>query len=285
MASENFESEIRRLKDKLKNYKAGSIEGLNTFTDAIDGEMEGMQIRLAVFGMTGAGKSSLVNTIWKTLYGKESAPAIEQSSGAEGTQLLEDFHSRSGTEDEIAGFVFNDTRGFNFDFNRAEENELFRILYGIVSAGQLIERGDLAEQMADEAGQGAHRLEKPPVADQVHVVLWVIKANDIRFVNDQYMDKFDFVRQKLNKEGVTIVTAVTHDDRLDPEDRNDIRMKAREVTGSKKAQTFVFANWLGEQEEYDVTYQREVLKMLHTALACGERSVRSRQIQRKLDSK
>lgn len=285
MASENFESEIRRLKDKLKNYKAGSIEGLNTFTDAIDGEMEGMQIRLAVFGMTGAGKSSLVNTIWKTLYGKESAPAIEQSSGAEGTQLLEDFHSRSGTEDEIAGFVFNDTRGFNFDFNRAEENELFRILYGIVSAGQLIERGDLAEQMADEAGQAAHRLEKPPVADQVHVVLWVIKANDIRFVNDQYMDKFDFVRQKLNKEGVTIVTAVTHDDRLDPEDRNDIRMKAREVTGSKKAQTFVFANWLGEQEEYDVTYQREVLKMLHTALACGERSVRSRQIQRKLDSK
>ena len=80
-------------------------------------------------------------------------------------------------------------------------DELFRILYGIVSAGQLIERGDLAEQMADEAGQAAHRLEKPPVADQVHVVLWVIKANDIRFVNDQYMDKFDFVRQKLNKEG------------------------------------------------------------------------------------
>lgn len=55
--------------------------------------------------------------------------------------------------------------------------------------------------MAKEAGQGAHRLEKPPVADQVHVVLWVIKANDIRFVNDQYMDKFDFVRQMLNKEG------------------------------------------------------------------------------------
>ena len=130
MASENLESEIRRLKDKLKNYKAGSIEGLNTFTDAVDGEMEGMQIRLAVFGMTGAGKSSLVNTIWKTLYGKESAPAIEQSSGAEGTQLLEDFHSRSGTEDEIAGFVFNDTRGFNFDFNRAEESKCkVRVLF------------------------------------------------------------------------------------------------------------------------------------------------------------
>ena len=122
MASNNLESEIRTLREKLKNYKVGSIEGLHSFSDALEGEMEGLQIRLAVFGMTGAGKSSLVNTIWKTLYGRENAPAIEQSSGAEGTQLLEDFHSQSGTEDDRSGFVFHDTRGFNFDFNRAEES-------------------------------------------------------------------------------------------------------------------------------------------------------------------
>lgn len=122
MASNNLESEIRTLREKLKNYKVGSIEGLHSFSDALEGEMEGLQIRLAVFGMTGAGKSSLVNTIWKTLYGRENAPAIEQSSGAEGTQLLEDFHSQSGTEDDRGGFVFHDTRGFNFDFNRAEES-------------------------------------------------------------------------------------------------------------------------------------------------------------------
>ena len=69
---------------------------------------------------------------------------------------------------------------------------------------------------------------------------------------------------------------------MDSEERNEAKKNAMEVTGSKRAQTFVFANWLGEQEEYDVRYQREVLKMLHTALGCGERSVRSRQIQRKL---
>ena len=83
--------------------------------------------------------------------------------------------------------------------------------------------------------------------------------------------------------GVTIITAVTHDDKLSPEDRNDVRKKAMEVTGSKKAQTFVFANWLEEYEEYDVRYQRDVLKMLHTALGSGERSVRARQIRRKLN--
>ena len=83
--------------------------------------------------------------------------------------------------------------------------------------------------------------------------------------------------------GITIITAVTHDDRLSPEDRSDIRRKAMEVTGSKKAQTFLFANWLAGYEEYDVRYQRDVLKMLHSALGSGERSVRARQIQRRLN--
>ena len=85
-------------------------------------------------------------------------------------------------------------------------DELFRILYGIVSPGENIERGDWAKQMAEKAGQAAHRLEKPPIADQVHVVLWVIKADDIRFVNGQYMDKFNFVQQILTESEVSFTT-------------------------------------------------------------------------------
>ena len=123
MSSVDMQREIHDLKAKLKIYKAGSIEGRNAFTDALEGEMEGMQIRIAVFGMTGTGKSSLINTIWKCLYGKESAPAMEQSSGAEGTQILEDFHSRPAAGNQFGGFLFNDTRGFNFDFSNAEESK------------------------------------------------------------------------------------------------------------------------------------------------------------------
>lgn len=128
MSTEDIQGEVRDLKAKLQNYQAGSIEGLNSFKDAREGEMEGMQIKVAVFGMTGVGKSSLVNTIWKVLYGKESAPAIEQASGGEGTQILEEFHSRSAADSELGGFVFSDTRGFNFDFNNAEESKLLSFL-------------------------------------------------------------------------------------------------------------------------------------------------------------
>ena len=81
------------------------------------------------------------------------------------------------------------------------------------------------------------------------------------------------------------MTAVTHGDKMKSQNKNDVKRKAMEVTGSSRGHTFLFGNWLSEQEEYDLTYKREVLKMLHTALACGERSVRSRQVQRKLNTK
>ena len=81
------------------------------------------------------------------------------------------------------------------------------------------------------------------------------------------------------------MTVVTHEDKLKSQNKDEIKRKAMEVTGSSRGQTFLFANWLSEQENYDERYQRDMLKMLHTALACGERSVRARQIQRKLSKK
>ena len=81
------------------------------------------------------------------------------------------------------------------------------------------------------------------------------------------------------------MTVVTHEDEIKSQNKNEVKRKAMEVTGSSRGQTFLLANWLSKQEEYDEKYQRDVLKMLHIALACGERSVRARQIRRKLSKK
>ena len=66
--------------------------------------------------------------------------------------------------------------------------------------GEVIDRGQLGEVKRRSAGAGGHKLNKPPISDQVHVVLWVIKANDVRLTQDKYYDKFKFVTQMLKKE-------------------------------------------------------------------------------------
>lgn len=42
MVGENILSEICYFREKFKNYKVGSIEGLDVFIDVEEGEMEGM---------------------------------------------------------------------------------------------------------------------------------------------------------------------------------------------------------------------------------------------------
>ena len=77
--------------------------------------------------------------------------------------------------------------------------ELFRILFGIEQLGEYLTRGSKGAQKAESAGVAAHRLKKPPIADQMHVILWVIKAVDIRFQMGQYREKIKFVQDQLKK--------------------------------------------------------------------------------------
>ena len=64
--------------------------------------------------------------------------------------------------------------------------ELFRILFGIEQPGEYITRGSEGAQKTESAGVVTHRLEKPPIVDNTHVILWAIKAIDIRFQMEQY---------------------------------------------------------------------------------------------------
>ena len=80
-----------------------------------------------------------------------------------------------------------------------ETGELFRILFGIERPGDDLTRGHNA-QKAEATGVGAHRLKKPPILDRIHVVLWVIKANDVRFQQGQYREIIKFVQDRLKQE-------------------------------------------------------------------------------------
>ena len=72
------------LVERLKEYSIGDYQ---RFDDALDGEMERFQLNIVLFGMTGSGKSALINTIFKCL--NLAQPAVIQTTGKEGTKILE----------------------------------------------------------------------------------------------------------------------------------------------------------------------------------------------------
>lgn len=111
---ELIEEEISKLCSRILDYKIGAYE---KFHDALDGEMEGCRLNFALFGMTGSGKSALINTIIRSL-GIESEPAVTQSTGKEGTKILETCVV-PGTQ-----ITLFDTCGF-FDLDKTEEGNFY----------------------------------------------------------------------------------------------------------------------------------------------------------------
>lgn len=109
-SKEQQEDEISELRSKILGYNVGDYE---QFPDALDGEMEGCCLNIALFGMTGSGKSALINTIFQCLE-LGSEPAVTQSTGKEGTKILETCVLPGN---QIALY---DTRGF-FELDKKEE--------------------------------------------------------------------------------------------------------------------------------------------------------------------
>ena len=83
--------------------------------------------------------------------------------------------------------------------------ELFRIIYGIERPGDDLTRDYTSAAKAVEGGVGAHRLKKKPIADQMHVILWVIKANDVRFETGKYQEIIKFVQHQMREQSESLI--------------------------------------------------------------------------------
>ena len=110
-SSKMADEDLDQLIDRILEYKVGAYE---RFHDALPGEMDGLRLNIVLFGMTGSGKSALINSIFRSLYLEE--PAVTQTAGKEGTRILENCDLPSDVS-------FYDTAGF-FELEKIEEGIL-----------------------------------------------------------------------------------------------------------------------------------------------------------------
>ena len=110
-----LEDEISSLCSEIHEFKIGTFE---KFYDAMEGEMEGCCVNIVFFGMAGSGKSALINTIFQSLGYKDMTPAVTQTTGKEGTKVLDRFFLPGNP------IALIDTRGY-FSMDTKEEGRSF----------------------------------------------------------------------------------------------------------------------------------------------------------------
>lgn len=153
------------------------------------------KLRIGVFGPTGSGKSCFINTCERVVRKEDKGSVVIQSSGAEGTIILEDFLQEMF-------FRLVDTRGF-FNYDSDEGAEFSDILYGRLRPGDSIRRSE--DNPTAENNQPNISNTDAPFSDWIHGIILVVKANDPRLKQGALRDYLNPVRQVLRPKGMSKV--------------------------------------------------------------------------------
>ena len=144
-------------------------------------------LRLAMFGPTGSGKSCFVNTCSRVVLQKPKGAACLESAGSEGTIILEEFFH------EMPLIRLVDTRGLH-NFNQFEIREFEKLLRGIQRPGDVINRD--ASYPEYEIGADV------PFGSWVHAVIFIVKAIDVRLLNGDLEKYLKPLRDMLRPLGI-----------------------------------------------------------------------------------
>ncbi|KAH3742710.1 Interferon-induced protein 44 [Pelomyxa schiedti] len=213
-------------------------------------------VKIAMFGQTGVGKSSFINTCARSVRNVDTVnEAVLQSSGGEGTTILMELLQ------EYPWHLL-DTRGF-FANDAAENSEFVRIMEGHIQHGQVITR-------AFESPTSATPPTVPllPVPRRAHAAIFVVSAKDDRLTNGIHERNLDGPKRYLAAHGMRPITVITHDDLLrTAAERLQAFQMATRCTGSTRENTFFVANYTDTHMKRDPRTERQALLAVHAALS------------------
>ena len=181
-----LEAELCRRRDQLFNYKFGDKTRLDNFMGLNIDDVT--QLRIGVFGPTGSGKSSFINTCERAVRQTVKGSAQVYTTGVMGTITLQDYLPEMF-------FRLVDTRGFIM-YDSKENIEFQNILLGKIQPGDNIVRPEDGEDNTQELHQC------PAFGQRLHGIIIVIKATDPRLAEGVFSDHLKPVRDVLRKNGI-----------------------------------------------------------------------------------
>ncbi|XP_077984292.1 uncharacterized protein LOC144438937 [Glandiceps talaboti] len=274
----------------LKKYKIGDMIGYDEFK--YNGLEIGFEnVRIALFGPTGSGKSSFINMAQQVMEDRDlrKVSSITQGTGREGTMSLVAY-----LQSDDFQFYLLDTRGF-FDTGTEMMTEMKDVLSGRIDEDDTIYRKtdldlldrDIAEDAAFEMEERANRPDAE-LAERVHGLICILDYDDARF-ND-YKDEMKPYREFFKSQGISPVSVVmfkteqseSEKDAKSEEDKIMKALDAASTVGASKDRTFILENRIVDDNIVINDYSKTTItKILETVLIGAESYIKLQLLEEK----
>ncbi|XP_019636254.1 PREDICTED: uncharacterized protein LOC109478882 [Branchiostoma belcheri] len=256
-----LQQESVRERRQLLQYNFGDKHGLRHFAsiDIRDMQTSGRGLRIGIFGPSGSGKSSFINTCERVMKQTKKGTCDTQTTGEEGTILVQEY-----LDDIGSNFCLVDTRGF-FNYGKKEYDAMTNIVFGRIKPGEMIDIDDAV--LVDKS--------RDIFPDYLHGIVIVLSAKDPLLLDGTYTTNLNTIRSFMKPKGISPITVVTHVDRVqDKSELERIKLKASAATGSPPNHVCFIENYHSPDKGRDFNIELQAMKILNAALLVGERYVK-----------
>ncbi|XP_037392792.1 interferon-induced protein 44-like [Pygocentrus nattereri] len=173
-------------------------------------------LHFLLYGPTGSGKSSVIDTIKTTFKGRLFINFLAAS------EISDTSHTKC---DRLLPFAFHDIRGLEKeDRNGVHTQDIISALEGHMKEGYELNPIPLSKD-------NPYYIKHPSLNDQIHCLVNVIPADTISMIKDDFIQHMKKVREEASRMGIPQVVFMTRVDRAFPLTKKDLRSiyKSRKI--------------------------------------------------------